>query len=319
MQPILLKPVGKDSLWGGDRLKTEYYKQIDMYPLAETWECSAHPDGPSIIASGEFKGETLDKVLLAHPEFLGSKVTDGQLPILVKFIDATQKLSVQVHPDDEYALLHENQKGKTEMWYVLEAKPDAKIVYGFQHDVTAEQLKKSLADGSLMKHLQVVNVKKGDVFFIPAKTIHAIGAGMLIAEIQESSNLTYRVYDYDRVDKHGNKRELHFEKALDMMNMRAQANYRRRPKRINYYPGCSRELLCKGQYFETEHIVARAGFSFSVLKASFQVLLCIDGFGSVETFSGEPLRFKKGDCIFLPANTGRCYVKGQVELLKIRC
>lgn len=322
MEPMLLRPEGKDYLWGGTRLKSEYHKQIAMEPLAETWECSAHPDGPSMVANGLFAGMTLDKVLATHPEFLGTKMDPEEgLPILVKLIDAEKDLSVQVHPDDAYAKVHEHQNGKTEMWYVMDAKPGASLIYGFAHQVTPEILQQAVDTGTLAKHLQKVDVHKGDVFFMPAGTVHAIGAGILIAEIQENSNVTYRVYDYNRVDKNGQKRELHFQKALEVMNMNVQDTVRQKPRMVHYYPGCSRELLCRCKYFETERIQLSKGFAFSVFDTSFQVLLCLEGSGSVEVSDGvsSPLRFNKGDCLFFPAGLGRCHVLGEAVLLKIRC
>ena len=212
--PFLLRPVGKDYLWGGERLKTEYHKQIDLTPLAETWECSTHPDGCSVVDSGAAAGKPLRAVLQEHPEYLGIYANpEGELPILIKLIDAKKDLSVQVHPDDAYAKQYENgQNGKTEMWYVLEAEPDASLVYGFRHTMTPERLRQSLAEGTLEADLQSVPVSKNDAFLIPAGTVHAIGAGILLAEIQQSSNLTYRLYDYNRTDANGNKRPLHIEK-----------------------------------------------------------------------------------------------------------
>lgn len=320
MEPMLLKPVGKDNLWGGNRLKEEFYKNISVTPLAETWECSAHPDGPSTIVNGEFAGFTLDSVLNLHPEYLGTKVAKRYgMPILIKFIDAEKNLSIQVHPEDEYARRQENDFGKTEMWYVVDATPDAFLIHGFAHDVNENMLRKSVQDGDLEKHLNRVSVHKGDVFFTPAGTIHGIGAGCLIAEIQESSNVTYRVYDYDRVDKNGQKRELHFDKAMQVLNMKAGQQYRQKAKLVHYYPGCSRELLCRCKYFETVRINVTKGVAFTVRNTSFQVLLCIRGNGGLETGEYQkPLRFKKGDCIFIPAGLGRCFVIGECELLKVR-
>lgn len=321
MEAMLLKPTGKDYLWGGNRLNTEYHKGIDLSPLAETWECSVHPDGPSLVANGSFEGMTLDKVLAAHPEYMGTKAAAfGSFPILVKFIDAKKDLSVQVHPSDEYARIHENQNGKTEMWYVMDALPGASLVCGFAHDVTPEQLRQGVETGTLAKHLQKIPVHPGDVFFMPAGTIHAIGAGALIAEIQENSNVTYRVYDYDRVDKNGKKRELHFNKALEVLDMKARDAVQQKPRMVHYYPGCSRELLCRCKYFETERIQITGAFDFSVLESSFQVLLCLEGRGQVcWENQARPLSFSKGDCIFLPAGLGRCRIPGEAILLKVRC
>ncbi|MCC8101189.1 MAG: class I mannose-6-phosphate isomerase [Clostridiales bacterium] len=194
-QPFMLSPSGKDYLWGGNRLNEDFAKGIDLFPLAETWECSTHPDGPSMITTGKFAGQTLSNVIKAHPEFLGThpKAEDG-LPILIKFIDDKKDLSVHVHPDDDYAREYENGSlGKSEMWYVLDATKDAKLIYGFYHDMDEETVRKSLADGTIEKYLQKVSVQKDDVFFIPAGQVHAVGAGALIAEIQENSNLTYRL------------------------------------------------------------------------------------------------------------------------------
>lgn len=318
---MLLKPVGKDYLWGGTRLKKEFNKSMLLTPLAETWECSTHPDGFSRVANGEFKGRTLGEVLTIHPEFLGTRNSsfDG-LPILVKLIDAEKDLSIQVHPDDDYAWHHEGQSGKTEMWYVLDAKPDTTIIHGFAHPMTKELLNRAVQKGELSKHFQKIHVQKDNVFFIPAGTVHAIGAGALIAEIQENSNITYRIYDYDRTDKNGKKRELHFDKAVEVMNMEVGEAVRQGPRMVHYYPGCSREILCRCKYFETERIQVTKGFSFSVTESSFQILLCIDGEGGLETnIQNHPLRFSKGTCLFIPAGMGRCYVLGDAVLLKIRC
>jgi len=319
MSPILLTPSGKDYLWGGNRLKTEYGKDIELTPLAETWECSVHPNGPCYAISGEHKGMTLAEIIKLHPEYVGHK--NNQIPVLIKFIDAAKDLSVQVHPSDEYAREYENgQNGKTEMWYVLEAKEGAKLVWGFEHKVTKEILEKDITDGTLQNDLHYVPVHKGDVFLIESGTVHAIGEGILLAEIQENSDLTYRLYDYNRRDKDGNLRELHFDKAVKVLNMNPIGDTSQKPRYVRYFYGCSREMLCRCKYFETERIQVTKGFSFSVMKNSFQVLLCTNGEGGLETDgSNRPLRFQKGSCIFLPAGLGRCHVIGECDLLKIRC
>ncbi len=318
MEPLLLAPAGKDYLWGGTRLKTEFGKDIPLIPLAETWECSIHPDGPSTVRNGTFSGWSLREVLKQHPEYLGKRVS-GELPVLVKLIDAEQDLSVQVHPDDEYAKEHEQDNGKTEMWYVLDAKPGATLIYGFIHTVTPEQLREAVKTGSLSKHLQYVPVKKDDVFFISSGTVHAIGAGVLLAEVQESSNVTYRVYDYNRKDKDGKLRPLHFEKAVAVLNMNPKGDVKQKSRLTHYYPGCSRELLGRCEYFEMERIQVSKGFSFTVSENSYQIILCVDGDGGLEApDQRKPLRFKKGDCIFLPAGIGRCHILGDTTILKIR-
>ncbi len=321
MEIMKLIPTGQDYLWGGTRLREEYGKKIDMTPLAETWECSVHPDGPCYIANGAFKGQTLAMVLKTHPEYLGTKVENGELPVLVKFIDAKKDLSVQVHPDDAYAWEHAGDNGKTEMWYVIDADEDAYLIYGFRHKVTEKILRKALETGTLDKHLQKIPVHKGDTYFVPAGTVHGIGKGILVAEIQESSNMTYRIYDYKRVDKNGKKRKLHFDKAVQVMNMNVAPDVRQKSRIVRYYSGCSRELLCRCKYFETERIRVTKGFAFSVMETSFQVLMCLDGHGEVQTMdaSQKPMRFSKGETLFLPARLGRCLVVGDAELIKVRC
>lgn len=320
MEPMLLKPAGKDYLWGGERLKTEYQKTINLTPLAETWECSTHPDGLSTVSSGRYAGQTLAEVLEKYPEYLGNKVQGKGLPILVKLIDVKRNLSIQVHPNDAYAKEHEHQNGKSEMWYVLDAQPGAELIWGFEHPMTRELLLNAVKTGSLSKHLQKVPVSKGDVFFIPAGTVHAIGAGVLVAEIQESSNVTYRVYDYDRVDKNGKKRELHIKKAIDVLDMRAGTSVRQAPRVTRYFPGNYRELLCRCKYFEVERIGVTKQSHFSVDDMSFQVLLCIEGMGSLSTIGmGQPMYLTKGDCVFLPAGLGNCCLTGASVWMKIRC
>lgn len=323
--PFLLKPAGKDYLWGGSRLKDDYSKDIDLSPLAETWECSTHPDGPSVVASGVYEGKELTEVLKEHPEYLGTHPrTEGELPILIKFIDARQDLSVQVHPDDDYARVHEHGSlGKTEMWYVLDAAKDAKLVYGFYHDISREKLKKSLETGTVEKYLQKIKVHKDDLFYIEAGTVHAIGAGVLIAEIQESSNLTYRMYDYGRTDKNGKARELHIAKALEVANRKGSRSPRQPMRVLRYQKGSATELLCRCKYFQAERQLinteqCREMADFQTDSNSFQVLLCIDGCG---TLFGEEemLHFFKGDCIFVPADSIPLKLHGRAQFLKVSC
>lgn len=320
MEILKLLPAGKDYLWGGTRLREEYGKKIDITPLAETWECSVHPDGASVVSNGEYKGKTLSEVLKQHPEYLGTKIKDGELPVLVKFIDAKKALSVQVHPNDEYARKHEHQNGKTEMWYVIDADEGASLVYGFRHKVTPEILQNAVETGTLDKHLQIVKVHKGDTYLVTAGTVHGIGAGMLIAEIQENSNVTYRVYDYNRVDNNGRRRELHFDKAVQVMNMEVASEAKLRPYSVKHYPGYSQELLCRCEYFETERIHVTEVFTFSVLESSFEILMCLDGSGQVQTIDikHKPMQFGKGETMFIPAGIGRCLIVGGMKLLKIR-
>ena len=321
--PLLLRPSGKDYLWGGRRLKDEFEKGLDLEPLAETWECSTHPDGPSYVSDGAFDGMKLADVLRLHPEYLGERHKgETALPILIKLIDAKQDLSVQVHPNDAYAREFEGkQLGKDEMWYVLDAGKGASLVYGLNQDCTKEQLRQALADGTVMRYLQKVPIHKDDLFFIRAGTIHAIGAGALVAEIQESSNLTYRLYDYDRLDKDGKKRELHIEKALAVADLHSSAEPRQPLRVLRYRQGMASELLTRCKYFVVYRMLVnterRQKVGYRADELAFRVLLCVDGCG-VLTFGGGELLFYKGDCIFVPADSAVLTIHGQAQFLDIR-
>lgn len=325
-KPFLLAPAGKDYLWGGNRLREEFSKELDLSPLAETWECSTHPDGLSVVATGEHEGKTLRQVLQENPEYIGTHPhTKGELPILIKLIDAKRDLSVQVHPNDEYAQKYENGSlGKTEMWYVLDAAKDAKLIYGFHHPIEKSVLKKSLEEGTVEKLLQKVSIQKDDVFYIKAGTVHAIGAGALIAEIQESSNLTYRMYDYNRLDKSGKKRELHIEKALEVADLSGSLQPKQPLRVLRYRRGFASELLCRCKYFQVERILlntecCRTMANFQTEENSFQVLLCVDGCGILFDDMGGKIPFFKGDCIFIPACSVPLKIHGKAQVLKIGC
>ncbi len=315
-EPILLAPAGKDYLWGGERLKEEYHKDFpELTPLAETWECSTHPDGVSIVASGEYAGRSLADVLEKHPEWLGThpNVVNG-LPVLVKLIDADKDLSIQVHPDDAYAREHEAQAGKTEMWYVLEAQEDASLVYGFSHDIEKEEVLAGIEAGTIVNHLNTVKVKKDDVFMLYPGTVHAIGRGILLAEVQQCSNVTYRLFDYDRVDKNGQKRPLHVEKALEVLNRKEQAYVRPKMHITRFMKGSACESLCRCEYFQVDRVLVSSQYGGIVENTSFQIFLIISGKMCI-----DGLDVKKGDCVFLPAGYGQCTVNGKGALLKICC
>ena len=326
LRPFLLQSARKEALWGGQKLKEHFGKQADLDNIAESWECSTHPEGPSTVTTGEHKGMLLTEVLQKYPEYLGTHPrSKGELPILIKFIDARQKLSVQVHPDDEYAKLYERgQLGKTEMWYVLDAAKDAKLVYGFYHDMDKKKLRHSIENGTVEKYLQKVPVHRDDVFFIEAGTVHAIGAGALIAEIQENSNLTYRLYDYNRRDKQGKLRELHVDKALDVVDLRQSSEPRQPLRVLKYQRGWASELLCRCQYFQVERMLlnteaCREMADFYTDKNSFQVLLCTSGCGLLLYGGSGVLQFFKGDCIFVPAGSVPLKVHGSAQMLKVTC
>jgi len=322
--PLVLSPTSKDYLWGGSRLNDDFNLGLISNPLAEAWMCSTHPDGPSTLSSGE----ELAVVLKKHPEWLGShslQITSGrpELPILVKLIDAAKDLSVQVHPDDDFALRTEGDLGKTEMWYVLSAKPGAKLVYGFNRDVTADEVRMAVELGSVEELLNYVPVRTGDLFFIEPGTVHAIGEGCLIAEIQESSNITYRLYDYDRVGKDGKKRELHIDKALAVARLKGSSSPRQPMRVLRYGRGCASELLSRCKYFQVERLLLntetqRQLVDFKTSENSFHVLLCTDGCGSISG-EGFMLNFFKGDCVFVPAKSIPLKLHGKAEILNVRC
>ena len=318
---FLLTPSGKDYLWGGERLKTEYGKALPLSPLAETWECSAHPAGPSTAVSGPHRGETLAAILEAHPEYLGTRHPDGVLPVLVKLIDAAQDLSVQVHPDDAFAARFENgAQGKTEMWYILDAAPGSTLVYGLAHDMTAQEVRSAALSGTLGDHLNRVSVRPGDVFFLPAGTIHAIGAGLLLAEVQQNSDLTYRLYDYARRGKDGALRPLHLDKALACADLRPTAPAARAVRVVRRFAGYSLEELCRAPRFRVEKLTLDAGADAAALlppcPSACRVLLCTRG-AAVLPCGGETLSLRAGTCAFVPAGQEAIPLYGQAELLLI--
>ncbi len=329
-EPLRLLPAGQDYIWGGRRLKDDFSKDLDLSPLAETWECSTHPDGLSRLAQNPQK--TLHELLLEHPDYLGSHparsmpeaAQRGEIPILVKFIDAASDLSVQVHPDDDYARTHENgQLGKTEMWYVVDAAPGTELVYGFARNMAPEDVRSAIARGTLEQCLQHVPVEKDDVFFIPAGTVHAIGKGSLIAEVQESSNLTYRLYDYRRLGKDGKERPLHVDKALEVSDLSAAGEPRQPMRVLNYCPGFASEFLCRCRYFEVRRLLVntqriREMARYRTDDTSFHILICTDGDG-VLFCKKNSLPFFRGDTFFVPAGSEEIRIHGIATLLDINC
>lgn len=325
--PLLMIPAGKDYLWGGRRLVEEFDKSWGEGVLAESWECSTHPDGLSFIANGPWQGRSLLEYVNAYPQVMGRHgVKDAEtaeggqcVPVLVKLIDAAKDLSIQVHPNDEYARCHENDMGKTEMWYVLDAEPGASLVYGFSHDITKEQLRKYVAEGSIGRHVQQIPVQKDDVFFVRPGTVHAIGGGVLLAEIQQCSNVTYRVYDYDRVDTKGQKRPLHLEKALDVMDRKSAPAVRQQLRVLRYRPGVAQESLCQCPYFLVHRLLVNGEHCWQVSEQSFEILLMLDGELTIGQGTDGELCLKKGNCVFLPAGMGEISLAGKGQLLRISC
>lgn len=307
-EPMLkLSPAFKDYLWGGTKLRDIYGKQCDFDTIAESWELSAHPDGNSIIASGKHKGLSFGKYLeIVGKEVLGWKCAPLQFfPLLVKFIDAKQDLSVQVHPNDDYALENENEYGKNEMWYIIDSEPGAGLYIGFNRNVNREEVKKRIADNSILDVLNFYPTCPGDVFFIPAGTVHAIGAGNLICEIQQSSNSTYRLYDYGRIDKFGNPRELHLKKALDVLNYNKYE-----PIEYDVEQNDKGKLIrCK--YFET--MIVNNAAKLNLSDDSFYSITCFGGDGQLKLLDNE-IEITAGNTVFIPATNGMLTIKGKADL-----
>ena len=299
MQIFKLFPECKDNIWGGTKLKDKYGKTSDKSIVAESWELSYHKDGPTRIADGR----TLQEALSAAE--IGTNCEGFPFfPTLVKLIDAKQDLSVQVHPSDEYALTHENSFGKTEMWYIVEADEGAGIYLGFKKDVTQEEYEQAIADHTLTELLNFFEVKAGDCYFIPSGTIHAIATGCLICEIQQNSNLTYRVYDYGRKDKNGNERELHVEKALKVTTLQ---KYEYQPLALPTEQGT---LLGASRYFTTTLVQVDGEKILNADKGSFKCFTCVEGGGSI---NGEKIAL--GDSYFVTAGDGEIALCGTMKLV----
>lgn len=318
MSVIKLLPSFKDYLWGGVELKSKYGKDSDLKILAESWEVSTHADGPSYVASGEFKGLTLLKYL-ENKNFLplgSNNVDKKELPVLIKFIDALQDLSIQVHPDDNYSKKHENALGKTEMWYVLEAKPNAKIYFGSKEEMSQKEFKEAIENDTILDKLVHKEVFKGDVIFVEAGSIHAIGAGIIICEIQQNSNITYRLYDFNRKDDKGDLRELHIDKAVAVSNLKPlDTNFNAQKEKVvnkNY----SVKTLVDCEYFKTDKIELDGKFNYDVSKDSFEAVIVIEGEISI-THNNQILELNKGDSAFIDANTQNISILGKAKYLSV--
>lgn len=309
MSILKLKPSCKDYIWGGHRLAEEYGIQSDKDVLAEAWVLSCHPDGPCVIVNGPNAGKTLAQYIQENgSQALGTHCRRFRdFPILVKFIDAAQNLSVQVHPGNRYALAEEHQYGKTEMWYVMDAAPNSFLYYGFKREVSQEEFARRIQEDTLLEVLNAVPVQKGDVLFIESGTIHAIGAGILIAEIQQNSNVTYRVYDYGWVGKDGKKRDLHIEKALAVTN---RVPILRSGRSYPHVADCD--------YFTVDRLNLDGSVMRKVEGAvnedSFVSILIMNGKGSISC-GGEQVPYQKGDSVFLPAGSGAYTMEGSCDAL----
>jgi mannose-1-phosphate guanylyltransferase/mannose-6-phosphate isomerase len=318
-----LEPAFKDNLWGGTKLRRLYGKKCDYDVLAESWELSTHKDGQSVIAEGSCKGMLLGEYLETHSRrLLGWKCEPFErFPLLIKFIDARDDLSIQVHPDDDYALREENEYGKNEMWYIMDCEPGAYLYYGFNREVTPQEIRKRIEDCTLPEVLNKIPVRKGQTIFVKAGTVHAIGKGILICEIQQSSNVTYRLYDYGRRDKYGKLRELHVEKALDV---------------IDFTPVCERNIeedvvvsevavtaennacvLGECKYFSVIKYECEDTQNLLIDESSFRAIVIVEGKGTI-TCEDKVSSFKPADTFFVPAGKKKLQIHGTCTVLCVR-
>lgn len=320
LEPLKMHPVYKEPIWGGSNLKKKYGKDIPSDCTGEAWEVAAHKNGQSTVAGGAYDGKTLGEVVRTlGKELLGDFVADkypDKFPLLVKFLDCNDKLSVQVHPDDVYAREHENgELGKTEMWYILDAKPGAKLIYGFSRDITREEFQSAIERGTLDDVMNYVEVEPGDCFFIPSKTLHALLDGLLVAEIQQNSDTTYRVYDFGRVDKNGNARELHIKKSVDVTNLASSKGGEKVVAQPEPVTGGVKYPLCKCDYFDTVKYEARGKISFETNRQSFELLIVYEGEATL-SYEGGMLPLKAGDSVVVPAYLGSYQINGTCGFLK---
>ena len=313
---VKLDPAFKDNLWGGTKLRTVFGKKCDYDIIAESWELSAHPDGQSRIAEGRYRGMLFNDYLRRiGKEALGWKCQAlDRFPILIKFIDAKQPLSVQIHPDDEYALEVEGEYGKNEVWYILDCEPGASLYCGLKRKTTKEEIRDRIANNTITEILNEVKVKKGDVVFIKAGTIHAIGAGILICEIQQNSNSTYRLYDYDRRDKYGNLRELHLEKALDVVDVEPYVRNNNKQEILVQNDNYEMERLVQCKYFECFKYAVKDEAKIMVDDASFISVIFVSGRGSI-TVDSRTLEFKAGESFFVTAGKKNIIIHGESECI----
>lgn len=310
----LIAPL-KDYLWGGTRLKEEYGKATELTKVAESWELSCHRDGASVIANGPAQGRTLAEWLTeAGKEMLGTNAEKfSYFPLLIKLIDAHDDLSVQVHPDDAYALRVEGEYGKTELWYIVDAAPGAEILYGFAQEITQEEFRRRIEENTLLAAVRHVPVKRGDVFFIPAGTLHAIGKGILICEIQQNSNTTYRVYDYGRLGTDGKPRDLHIEKALAVTSL-TPVHGAAAPVTVDIFAGVQARLLAACDCFTVYHLAVTGACALHAGADSFHCLTVLSG--SLTLCAGsDSLDVKRGESVFLPAGLGRYVLEGTAEAI----
>ncbi|MEP2237532.1 MAG: type I phosphomannose isomerase catalytic subunit [Maribacter sp.] len=302
MHPLKFKPILKERLWGGTKLKEVFGKPIESDITGESWELSTVKGDISVVANGSLEGKSLQDLIDSNAEeLLGKSVVERfgkEFPILIKFIDAKQDLSIQLHPNDALAKERHNSFGKTEMWYIMDADPKAELIVGFNKDVTKEEYAESVANDTLLDLLNYEEVKEGDTFFINTGKIHAIGAGVMLAEIQQTSDVTYRVFDFNRKDKEGNLRELHTELALDAVDYEKKddfkVDYSHDKNEVNTMVDCP--------YFKTNYIELTENLDLDTAQRdSFTIYMCVGGEAKISTAEGD-VSIKSGETALLPAS-----------------
>ena len=313
--PLTFTPILKDRIWGGKKLNTYLNKPLVSETTGESWEISTVPGDVSVVNNGVLKGKNINEIIELYPDdILGKSVVarfGKQFPLLFKFIDAKEDLSIQLHPNDELARERHNSFGKTEMWYVMQADESSRLVVGFKKDSNKEEYLQELNNKNLIGLLNEYPVTKGDVFFLETGTIHAIGAGVVVAEIQQTSDVTYRIYDWDRVDANGKGRELHTELALDAIN------YNTTPSKVDYQEVANQSTaIVDCPYFVTNIIALQDRFIWKKTKDAFTVFMCTNGQFEM-IVNGEILRYRMGDTVLIPACIENLTVKGKATLLEI--
>ena len=313
--PLLFEPILKERIWGGSKLKTVLNKKITSEITGESWEISTVENDVSIVSNGEFTGKSLNDLINQYPnEVLGTKAHEHfgfDFPLLFKFLDARQDLSIQVHPNDELAKKRHNSFGKTEMWFVMQADENAELIVGFKQNSSKKEYENHLKSNSVLELLETFKVKTGDVFFLETGTVHAIGAGTVIAEIQQTSDITYRIFDFNRKDAKGNERELHTELALEAINynkINAKVAYQTTENQSSKIVHCD--------YFKTNIINLSSKIEVSKTNESFMVYMCIEGNFEID-FDNTNYKFKKGDTVLLPAILTKYSISGKANLLEI--
>lgn len=318
MYPIKFNPILKERLWGGTKLKTLFNKPIETDITGESWEVSAVKGDISVVANGDFAGKSLQELIDLYPnELLGKHVYEkfgADFPILIKFIDAREDLSIQVHPNDELAKKRHNSFGKTEMWYVMQADEGAELIVGFNKDVSKEEYQQLLDNEQLTEIMNYEKVTEGDTFFINTGKVHAIGGGIIIAEIQQTSDITYRVYDFNRKDKNGNLRELHTEQALDAIDYQKKDDFKVTYSKSDNY---TNEMV-NCPYFITNYLKLTENFEKEIgSQDSFHIYMCVKGSGVISDGKTE-LTVNQGETVLFPASCGKLQVKtSQMELLEV--